>query len=380
MHIDFAPSAPNTLGVEWEIALVDAVSGDLRPVANEVLSGVKAQQGLPAHEEHPRVTQELLMNTVELVTGVHTTVAGARAELSDTLAEVRRVTDPLGVELYSAGSHPFAPPTLQPVTDKARYGKLIDRTQWWGRQMVIYGVHVHVGVDHCSKALPIVDGLINYQPHLLALSASSPYWSGDDTGYASQRSLMFQQLPTGGLPFHFDQWSEYEKYVADMMHTGIVDELNEIRWDVRPVPRFGTVEMRICDGLSTLREVAAVAAFTQCLVADMSDQLDAGRHIPVMSNWFRVENKWRAARYGLDAIIILDAAGNEKLVTEHLADELTRLTPVARRLGCEQELADVWRIVTTGADDQRQRAVAAAHGGDLREVVLANTRRLRVED
>ena len=380
MNIDFAQSAASTLGVEWEIALVDAHSGDLRSVADDVLEGVRVAGGFPEGQEHPRVTQELLSNTVELVTGVHTSVAGARQELSETLAEVRRITDPLGVELYSAGSHPSALPTEQPVTDKDRYAKLIDRTQWWGRQMVIYGVHVHVGVDHSAKALPIVDGLINYQPHLLALSASSPYWGGADTGYASQRSLMFQQLPTGGLPFHFDQWSEYEKYVADMMHTGVVDELNEIRWDVRPVPRFGTVEMRICDGLSSIREVAAVAAFTQCLVADMSDQLDAGRHIPVMSNWFRVENKWRAARYGLDAIIILDSAGNEKLVTEHLADELTRLAPVARRLGCEQELSDVWGIVTAGAGYQRQRAVAQANGGDLREVVLANTRRLRIED
>lgn len=378
MQIDFAQSEASTLGIEWEIALVDAQSADLRSVAQEVLDGVKLQDGLGIDDEHPRVTQELLSNTVELVTGVHHDVASARAELSETLAEVRRITDPLGVELYSGGSHPFAPPELQPVTDKERYATLMDRTQWWGRQMVIYGVHV--GLDHRAKALPIVDGLINYQPHLLALSASSPFWSGNDTGYASQRSLMFQQLPTGGLPFHFDQWSEYEKYVADMMHTGVVDEINEIRWDVRPVPRFGTVEMRICDGLTSIREVAAVAALTQCLVADMSAQLDAGRHIPVMSNWFRVENKWRAARYGLEAIIILDAAGNEKLITEHLADELTRLAPVAKRLGCEQELADVWGIVTGGAGYQKQRAVAAAHGGDLREVVLQNTRRLRVED
>ncbi|MGO3152474.1 MAG: glutamate--cysteine ligase [Galactobacter sp.] len=377
MHIDFARSQPNTLGVEWEIALVDKETGDLRAVAQEVLDGVKEARGLAPYEDHPQITQELLMNTVELVTGVHTDVAGAKDELISLMREVRSITDPLGVELYCAGSHPFAPPTLQPVTDKERYATLIDRTQWWGRQMVIYGVHVHVGVDKASKVLPIVDGLINYQPHLLALSASSPFWGGDDTGYASQRSLMFQQLPTGGLPAHFDQFSDYEGYVADMFHVGVVDELNEIRWDVRPVPRFGTVEMRICDGLASARDVGAIAALTQCLVADMSDALDAGRHIPVMSPWFRVENKWRAARYGLDAIIILDSAGNEKLVTDHLADELTRLSPVAKRLGCEKELADVWSIVTEGAGYQRQRRWAEANGGDLHQVVLESTRLLR---
>jgi carboxylate-amine ligase len=293
------------------------------------------------------------------------------------LAAVREVTDPMGVELFSAGSHPFSAPQSQPVSDKERYFKLIDRTQWWGRQMVIYGVHVHVGLDSRDKALPVLDGLINYFPHFQALSASSPFWGGEDTGYASQRALMFQQLPTAGLPFQFPDWEAYEAYVSDMFTTGVIDSVSEIRWDVRPVGNLGTVEMRVCDGLSTLQDVGAVAALTQCLVDEFSTQLDAGRTIPTMPPWHVQENKWRAARYGLDAIIILDASGKEQLVTEHLTEVLNRLEPVAAKLGCSGELADVETILTRGAGYQRQRRVAEENGGNLRAVVMDMVEQLR---
>ncbi|MFP5316466.1 MAG: glutamate--cysteine ligase, partial [Actinomycetes bacterium] len=257
------------------------------------------------------------------------------------------------------------------------YAKLIDRTQWWGHQMVIYGVHVHVGLDRCEKALPVLDGLVNYFPHFQAISASSPFWGGEDTGYASQRALMFQQLPTAGLPFQFRTWSEYEAYVQDMFTTGVIDTVSEIRWDIRPVGNLGTIEMRVCDGLSTLEEVGAVAALTQCLVDDFSTTLDNGGSIPTMPPWHVQENKWRAARYGLEAIIILDAAGTERLVTEHLMDELNRLEPVAAKLGCSTELADVEKILQRGAGYQRQRRVAAENHGDLSAVVLDMVRQLR---
>jgi glutamate---cysteine ligase / carboxylate-amine ligase len=378
MKIDFASSRQSTLGVEWELALVDAETGELASVAGEVLRGVAARHPeLNEDDEHPHIKQELLLNTVELVTGICTTVAEAKADLASSLAALREVTDPMGVEVFCAGSHPFSPPQLQPVTDKERYAKLIDRTQWWGRQMVIYGVHVHVGLDSRDKVLPVLDGLVNYFPHFQALSASSPFWGGEDTGYASQRALMFQQLPTAGLPFQFGSWTEYESYVQDMFTTGVIDALSEIRWDIRPVPNLGTIEMRICDGLATLEEVGAVAALTQCLVHEFSTILDNGGTIPTMPPWHVQENKWRAARYGLDAIIILDADGNEQLVTDHLRETLTRLAPVADKLGCAAELADVEKIIDRGAGYQRQRRVAAEHGGDLRAVVLDLVKQMR---
>jgi carboxylate-amine ligase len=378
MQIDFAASRQSTLGVEWEVALVDHETGDLRSVAKEVLNDLHiAHGGLDADEEHPHVKQELLLNTVEIVTDVCETVAEAKRELHENLVAIREVTDPMGVDLYCAGSHPFAAPKLQPVTDKERYAKLIDRTQWWGRQMVIYGVHVHVGLDRRDKVLPVLDGLVNYFPHFQALSASSPFWGGEDTGYASQRALMFQQLPTAGLPFQFASWEEYESYVQDMFTTGVIDTISEIRWDIRPVPALGTIEMRICDGLATLEEVGAVAALTQCLVHEFSTILDAGGSIPTMPPWHVQENKWRAARYGMDAIIILDAEGNEQLVTDHLLETLNRLEPIAAKLGCLDELADVEKIISRGAGYQRQRRVAAESGGNLQAVVLDLVKQMR---
>ncbi|MBG6189145.1 carboxylate-amine ligase [Arthrobacter sp. CAN_A212] len=378
MKIEFAQSAQSTLGVEWELALVDRYNGDLVSVANQVLRGVAANHPeLQEDEEHPHIKQELLLNTVELVTGICHTVADAKADLSRSLAAVREVTDPMGVELFSAGSHPFSVPRSQPVTDKERYFKLIDRTQWWGQQMVIYGVHVHVGLDRRDKAMPVLDGLVNYVPHFQALSASSPFWGGDDTGYASQRSLMFQQLPTAGLPFQFPSWAEYESYVQDMFTTGVIDAVNEIRWDIRPVANLGTIEMRVCDGLSTLQDVGAIAALTQCLVDEFSTTLDNGGTIPTMPPWHVQENKWRAARYGMEAIIILDAQGNEQLVTDHLVEVLDRLQPVAKKLGCVEELGDVEKILARGAGYQRQRRIAAENDGDLSAVVLDMVAQLR---
>ena len=374
--IKFADSAQSTIGVEWEIALVDHETADLCSVAERVLCKLKDDAGISHEEEHPTIKPELLMNTVEVVTGVHHTVAEAAAELRENVRTLSEVTTPMGVDLYCAGSHPFAAPTSQPVTDKDRYANLIDRTQGWGRQMVIYGVHVHVGLNDREKALPITDGLINYQPHFQALSASSPYWGGEDTGYASQRALMFQQLPTAGIPFHFNTWSEYEAYVADMLYTGVIDDISEIRWDVRPVARLGTVEMRICDGMSSLEDISAITALTQCLVHDMSLSLEAGNKIPVMPDWYRVENKWRAARYGLDAIIILNAQGDEMLVTDHLRSEVKRLTPISEQLGCADELQGIIRLIERGAEYQLQREVFAASGGDFREIVRNNVSRM----
>lgn len=377
-QLPFAVSEQSTLGLEWELALVDAGTGALRSDADMVLSEVARNAGLAPGTDHPRITQELLQNTVELVTGVCHRVEEGVEQLRTVAREVQTVTDPLGLELYSQGSHPFALPTDEPVTEKDRYGKMIDRTQWWGRQMLIYGVHVHVGLDDVRKAMPVVDGLVNYVPHFLALSASSPYWAGVDTGYQSQRTLMFQQLPTAGLPFQFESWSGFEGCVADLTKTGVIDDVTECRWDVRAVPRLGTVEMRICDGVATLEEIAAIAALTQCLVQDFSDTLESGGTIPTMPPWHVQENKWRAARYGQDAIIILDAAGEETLVSDHLRAELERLAPVAERLGCAAELADVETILAGGGAAAHQRRVAAAEAGAGADA--AGVSRERTED
>lgn len=362
--IEFHGSSAPTLGVEWEFALTDKVSGDLSNSAAALFELVSER----VPDRRDKIHKELLRNTVELVTGICRTTGEAMADLSATVDAVRGLTDELGVDLYGAGTHPFAEWSTQLLTEGPRYAELIERTQWWGRQMLIWGVHVHVGISHRDKVLPILGALLDYYPHLLALSASSPMWSGRDTGYASNRAMMFQQLPTAGLPFQFQQWSEFEGFVADQKHTGIIDHLNEIRWDIRPSPHLGTIEVRVCDGVSNLTELSALVALTHCLVVYLDRRLTANGSLPQMAPWLVQENKWRAARYGLDAIIILDSDCNERLVTDDLADLLVTLEPIAVELDCVTELGRVADIIANGASYQRQRRVFE-RTGDMHAVV-----------
>ncbi|WP_054812337.1 glutamate--cysteine ligase [Nocardia arizonensis] len=365
-HVPFEGSPRPTIGIEWEIALVDKVTRDLSNTAAEVFDAVG---DLRSWDGKPQVTKELLRNTVEIVTGVHETVGAAVEDLHGTMNTVRRAADPLGVDLFCAGTHPFAQWSAQQLTRSEHYDELIERTQWWGRQMMIWGVHVHVGVSHRDKVLPIINSLLLMYPHLLALSASSPMWAGADTGYASNRTLMFQQLPTAGLPFQFENWTQFEHFVHDQLKTGVFEQLGGMHWDIRPAPKWGTIEVRVCDGTSTREELAAIAALIHCLIVDLDRRVENGEQLPTLPPWHVQENKWRAARYGLDAIVIVDADSNERLVTDDLAEVLNRLEPTAKLLGCADELASVAEIPVRGASYQRQRKVAAASNGDLVAVV-----------
>ena len=372
MNIDFVRSERSRLGIEWEIACVDRHSGELAPAAPALLARLGTPDGFP------HVTNELLTNTVEIVSAPHRRARDAVADLTRLVERVSTFAEPLGVDLLSSGTHPFSQWFQQQVTPhKPQYNTLIDRTRWWGRQMMIWGVHVHVAVEDRRKVLPIIDGLLNYLPHFQALSASSPFWAGESTGYASNRALMFQQLPTAGLPPQFTKWEQYEAMAADLLHTGVIAELKDLRWDIRPSPKWGTIEVRTFDGTSTAWEIGAIAALTQCLVEHLSRELDAGRDVLKVQPWFVRENKWRAARYGLDAIIIQNAAGDERLVTKDLDELLPNLAPVAASLDCSAELQNVRDIVDGGASYQRQLRVAAANDGSLRAVVASLVRELR---
>lgn len=373
MAIEFARSDRSTLGIEWELALVDRHTGDLVGAAPEVL----AATDLLAEDGSERITTELLTNTVEIVTGVNRTVAEGVADLERTLERLRCTTDPMGLELIGAGTHPFARWQDQQVTDKERYVTLMDRTGVFGRQLLIWGVHNHIGIDAAGKALPVLEAMLAYYPHLQALSASSPFVFGESSGYASSRAMLFQQLPTAGLPPQLESWEQYESIVADLVHVGVIDHWDEIRWDVRPSAKWGTVETRISDGASTLLEIGALSALTQCLVDDFSERLDRGERLRTLQPWFVRENKWRAARYGMDAVVIVDRDGTERQVEDELRDLVTRLEPVAERLGCTAELQDVLTIIDVGASYERQALAAARAGGDLRAVVSLLIREMR---
>jgi YbdK family carboxylate-amine ligase len=363
VQIPFTPSPTSSLGVEWELQLVDRETRQLTSGAAEVLALLS-----PDGHEHATAKAELLQSTIEVITGVCTTVPEALADLARTIDSVRPLVEERGLGLMCAGSHPITDWQSQQISDSPRYDKLIEDMQWLARRMQIFGVHVHVGVRSPDKAIAIVNAVSAYIPHFLALSASSPYWIGGDTGLASARSKVFEGLPTAGLPHQLKDWAQFEEYMATLIKTGTIDSIKEVWWDVRPHPTYGTVELRICDGLPTIAEVGMVAALSQCLVDTLDREIDKGYTLPTPRRWVVQENKWRAARYGLDAQIIV-GQDDVQPVSEALHELVRDLAPAAERLGCTEQLEQVHQVLDGGASYQRQRAVAAASGGDLTAVV-----------
>ena len=362
MQIPFHSSPTSSLGVEWELQLVDRETRQLSSGAAEIL-GI-----LGRGAEHPTAKKELLQSTIEVITGVCASVPEAMADLGRTLDQVVPLAHERGLGLMCSGTHPVTDWQTQQISDDDRYRKLLDDMQWLARRMQIFGVHVHVGVRSPDKAIAMVNALSAYIPHFLALSASSPYWVGSDTGLASARSKVFECLPTAGLPHQLDGWAQFESYMETLIKTQTISSIKEVWWDIRPHPTYGTVELRIADGLPTAAEVSMVAALSQCLVDTFDREIDKGYTLPRPRRWVVQENKWRAARYGLDASIIV-GEDSVQPVREALRDLVQDMRPSAQRLGCAAELDLVEQVLQGGASYARQRSVAAASGGDLTAVV-----------
>jgi carboxylate-amine ligase len=365
MRIPFNSSPRSTLGVEMELTLVDRPTGALVSAASELLADLG--RGHPG-DEHPKAKHELLECTVEVITGICETAGEARSDLAATIAQLHAAADARGLALMSAGTHPFSSWHDQVVSPSARYASLIDEMQWTAQRLQIFGLHVHVGTRSGEKAIAIANALTLYLPVFLALSSSSPYWEAHDTGLASARSKVFEALPTAGLPPHLDDWADFERFMHTLVHAEAIKSIREVWWDVRPHPDFGTVELRICDAIPTLRETVALAALAQCLVAHFDRRLDAGDALPVPRDWVMRQNKWLAARYGIDADLIVDEAGTRAPARELVAATLAELAPVAADLDCADELAGVLSILETRPSYARQRGVIA-RGGTLADVV-----------
>jgi carboxylate-amine ligase len=372
-RIDFSSSDRASLGIEVELEIVDATSRELRSGASEVLSDLGV--GQPTGE-HPKAKHELLESTIEIMTGVCQTVPEARADLQGTIAEIQAHTGPKGMALMCSGTHPFTDWATQEISPNPRYAKLVEDMQWLARRLQIFGVHVHVGVRSPKKAIPMVNALTFYIPHFLALSASSPYWMGKDTGLASSRTKVFESLPTAGLPYELSGWPEFEHFMHTLISANTIQTIREVWWDIRPHPQFGTMELRVCDGIPTLREIATVAAIFQSLVEHLDQRIDAGRRLRRPHEWIIRENKWRAARHGLEAQIIVDDHGGVSPVREAIEAMLVELRPTARSLGCADELEGAFALMDRGPSYARQRQVVEA-GGSLVDVVDSLVAELR---
>jgi carboxylate-amine ligase len=364
VDILFNASERSSLGVEVELQLVDRTSRELRSGASAILQRLGNERGEP----HPKAKNELIESNIELITGICSTVAEARTDLEATLGEVVPVAEELGLALLCAGTHPFSDWAAQDITPDERYRRLVEEVQWPARRMAIFGIHTHVGVRSAEKAIAIANALTGYIPHFLALSASSPWFEGRDTGLASSRTKVFEGLPTAGLPQLLGGWQQFQELMTTLISAKAISSIREIWWDIRPHPNFGTVELRICDGLPTMTEIATVAALAQCLVEWMDSLMDRGYTLPCPKAWIVGQNKWRAARHGIQAEIIVDEQGSLAPLRRAIVDLVEELTPVARRLNCEKELDHARRILDHGPSYLRQRRWAEG-GATLVDVV-----------
>ena len=350
------PGSGPTVGIEYELALIDS-EGQLVNRAQAVIDAASPMLA-KCEAEVPRLEREFLANTVEVVTGVCDTIPQAMKQIRGGVRAVAEAAEGEGLAVWSAGSHPFARWEDQEVSDKGTYSEIIERTQFWGRQMLIWGLHVHVGVSEQRRVWPIINALMVKFPHLLALSASSPAWNGVDTGYASNRTMLYQQLPTADIPYTFRSWAEYEDYMEQQGRSGVTSHTGSMHFDIRPAVEYGTVEVRVCDAPASLDDVESIAALIHALVVfydkrlgeyidahgpDVSDEELFGV-LPSLPHWHNAENKWRAARYGLDALVIADRDVREVDVREDLAALVEMLRPVANELGCAQALERVLSI------------------------------------
>ncbi len=369
MPIEFTRNDRPTVGVELELHVVDAETGDLVSAANELLEVMG--RGHP-EGEHPKAKHELFQSTIELITGVCETPSQAWADLEATLDELRAVAEPQGLRLLSAGTHPFGIARDQDVSPSPRYHELIEAMQWPARRLLICGMHVHVGVSDGQRAIEIINEVRRQLPLFLALSSSSPYFEGEDSGLASARSKVFESLPTAGLPPQLHDWVDFEMFMSTLLDSECITSIREVWWDIRPHPDFGTIEFRMCDATPTLREATALAGLAQTLVQWCNDRIDAGVLPPPPREWTVRENRWLAGRYGMDGSLIVEGPGDEKPqrrpIRELVHELVEELTPTARALGTERELDEICQIAETGTGTTRQRRLIE-EGGTLLDVV-----------
>jgi carboxylate-amine ligase len=242
------------------------------------------------------------------------------------------------------------------VSDGDRYRRLIDRMQWPARRLLIFGLHVHVGVPDGETAIQVINHLERWLPHLLALSASSPFWSGKDSGLASARTKVFEALPTAGLPYRHENWEEFEVLLEGLVRAQAIESIREIWWDVRPHPGFGTIEVRVCDAVPTLHEALALAAWIQALIVHLEREVERGSSIPLLHNRIVRENKWRAARWSTAGSTIIDEKGTVEPISRSIGRLLEEFEPVFVGVGSESYLPRLHKMVLQGPSYARQRA------------------------
>ena len=359
----FGAGKPYTVGVEEEYMLLDCDTFDLVQHIDTVLSAVSEDEFVA------RIAPELMQSVLEISTPVCHNSTDVDRELRKLRSYVTSLGREQGMRVGSAGTHPFSLFERQRITARDRYRALVDQLQYVARRELIFGMHVHVAVDDPEKAIQIVNALLTHLAELLALSANSPFWRGELTGLASTRQMVFAAFPRSGLPPRFRDYAEYAEVVGQLEKTGCIADYTHIWWDIRPHPKWGTIEMRVMDAVTRVEDAVSLAAYVQALVKYYAERHDAGEQLPSFHRMLTTENKWLAGRYGLEAPVMDLVTGrrNRVPIAQLIRRTLREIEPHARELGSERELEGIREILARGNGADRQRRVYNANR-DLTEV------------
>jgi glutamate---cysteine ligase / carboxylate-amine ligase len=350
-----------TLGIEEEFQIVDPKTRELRSHVSEILEEGRMILG-------EQVRPEMIQSQIEAGTGICQNIQEARDEVVMLRSTISSLARKKGLEIVAASTHPFSHWQDQEIYDDERYTLLIEEIQIVARSLLIFGLHVHVGVADRERAIHIMNAVRYFLPHILALSTSSPFWLGVDTGMKSYRSEVFKKFPRTDIPDHFDSYSSFERYVSLLIKTNCIDNGKKIWWDVRPHPFFHTLEFRVCDIPTNVDDTIALAALFQAIVAKLNKLIDKNLGFRLYRRMLIQENKWRALRYGLDGMLIDFGKQKEVPVRDLIRELLEFVDEVVDDLGSRKEIEHIHTILDRGTSADEQLRVYK-ESKDLKTVV-----------
>jgi len=358
-----------TIGVEEEFQIIDPTTGELRSHVSQLVAATSAHLG-------EQVKREMHQSIVEIGTKICENVDELRVDMHRTRGELVRSAESVGLYVAASGTHPFSNWIDQVISPGERYKNIVEELQQLARSLLIFGMHVHVAVPDRTTMIDLMNMARYFLPHLLALSTSSPFWMGRNTGLKSFRTTVFRRFPRTGIPDHFNSWSEYEDYVGLLIKLRCIDDAKKIWWDVRPHPIFGTLEFRICDVTPRIEDAIAIAALSQAIIVKLHRLYTRNMGFRMYPRVLIEENKWRAARWGVEGNLI-DFGKQSEVPMRQLGEELLDFVDdVLDDLGSRDSLAPIERILREGTSAERQLRTYS-ETGDLKAVVrqiVAETR------
>ena len=358
-----------TIGVEEEFQIIDPTTGELRSHVSQLVAATSANLG-------EQVKREMHQSIVEIGTKICENVGELREDMHRTRGELVRSAESVGLYVAASGTHPFSNWIDQVISPGERYKNIVEELQQLARSLLIFGMHVHVAVPDRTAMIDLMNMARYFLPHLLALSTSSPFWMGRNTGLKSFRTTVFRRFPRTGIPDHFNSWSEYEDYVGLLIKLRCIDDAKKIWWDVRPHPIFGTLEFRICDVTPRIEDAIAIAALSQAIIVKLHRLYTRNMGFRMYPRALIEENKWRAARWGVEGNLI-DFGKQSEVPMRQLGEELLDFVDdVLDDLGSRDSLAPIERILREGTSAERQLRTYS-ETGDLKAVVrqiVAETR------